>query len=254
MKTDYSKLASTYDKRYESSPMLGVEQTLHDIILQNKFKSVLEIGCGMGHWLDKLVHKTSICCGVDPSMKMLRKNSPANQSFFCINGVAEHVPFPDGSFDFIFCVNAIHHFADLDLFLNEANRILRDQGQLAIFGMNPRDPDMQYYQYKYFPSVYERDIARFKDLSIIEDKLRDKGFKHISQFVVEKIKSEHIGKSVFEDPFLDKRSTSQLAMLSDEQYDQGIENINQAINQAEASGENITFLSVIPMHMLIAEK
>jgi SAM-dependent methyltransferase len=45
---------------------------------------------------------------------------------------AMDLPFPDGSFDVVFCLEAAHCFADKPRFLREANRVLRTGGFLLL--------------------------------------------------------------------------------------------------------------------------
>ncbi len=45
---------------------------------------------------------------------------------------AEELPFEDGRFDLVTCRIAAHHFGHVDRFLNEAHRVLKDGGVLAI--------------------------------------------------------------------------------------------------------------------------
>ena len=48
---DYNQVASTYDMRYQVSPLSGVSQALHKLAERISARSALEVGCGTGHWL-----------------------------------------------------------------------------------------------------------------------------------------------------------------------------------------------------------
>jgi hypothetical protein len=77
------------------------------------------------------------------------------------------------------------------------------------------------------------------------------GLKRCSWTVVEEIHDTKVGRSVLDDPFLRKEATSQLALLSDEAYAEGIGRIEVALDNAEAAGETLTFRSDITIGMLV---
>ncbi len=62
--------------------------------------------------------------------------------FRSIRGIAQLLPFPDGSFDFVFSSNAFHHISALDSALFEMRRVLRPGGLVfANFGPIWSAPD-----------------------------------------------------------------------------------------------------------------
>ncbi len=105
-----------------------------------------------------------------------------------------------------------------------------NNGMLAVFGVDPHI-DKEWYVYDYFDSVYENDLNRFPSLDHLKVILNKAGFEEIEIKVVEKIYSERIGKDVLNDPFLGKQHCSQLANLSDEEYEKGINKIKNQIKQ-----------------------
>ena len=69
--------------------------------------------------------------GIDPSQGMLdqaRKVAPLRY----VRGFAEHLPFRDGSFDFLSMGYALRHVADLRTTFAEAHRVLRPGGRLLL--------------------------------------------------------------------------------------------------------------------------
>jgi hypothetical protein len=56
-------------------------------------------------------------------------------------------------------------------------------------------------------------------------------FDDIKITEIEKVYNERIGNDVFNDPFLNKHHCSQLANLSDEEYQKGIDNIKIQITK-----------------------
>jgi hypothetical protein len=69
--------------------------------------------------------------------------------------------------------------------------------------------------------------------------------------VVERIQDIKVGRAVLDDPFLAKDAASQLVLLSDEAYADGIRRIEAALARAEAHGETLLFPSEITLGMLV---
>ena len=80
------------------------------------------------------------------------------------------------------------------------------------------------------------------------------GFQKVSSETVERILNTHKGRNVLNDPFLKHNATSQLALLSNEQYQAGMQKIRLALEQAEVREEAISFRSEIPVKMIFGYK
>ncbi|WP_419780998.1 class I SAM-dependent methyltransferase [Maridesulfovibrio sp.] len=94
--------------------------------------SVLDIGCGRGgfiSWLKKNCPELS-CFGVDLDLKSL----PANRSGspFFINGDISKLPFASSQFDVVTCFHVLEHVLDIDVFLAERARILKEGGHFVL--------------------------------------------------------------------------------------------------------------------------
>ena len=54
-------------------------------------------------------------------------------------------------------------------FVNNAHRLLKQGGTLAVIGMNPHDGRDRWFLYDYFPGTYETDLSRYPSIDAIGD-------------------------------------------------------------------------------------
>jgi hypothetical protein len=59
-----------------------------------------------------------------------------------------------------------------------------------------------------------------------------------------------VGRDILDEPMLQKNATSQLSLLTDEQYSDGIARIRAAVAKAEAIREEVVFSVDISLHMV----
>jgi SAM-dependent methyltransferase len=240
-KTDYGKIANTYNKRYDENYLVNIEKEIKSIITSNNYKTILEAGCGTGRWISSLEDKDINIFGLDYSLDMIKIPKDEKSHHKLVNADAVDIPFKNNFFDLIFCVNAIHHFPDKEKFISECNRTLKSNGMLSVFGVDPHI-DKDWYVYDYFDSVYKTDLKRFPSLELLKKILAAEEFSDIEIKVVETVHHGKIGKDVLDDPFLQKNHSSQLANLSDEEYRKGIDNIK---NEIEINPGTVFTTSVI---------
>lgn len=249
IKTDYSKIAKTYNKRYTSNYLTNIENEIINLISNNNYNNILEAGCGTGRWIKSLKDFNKNVFGMDYSYDMLKIPKDNNGNLNVVNGNAVEIPFKNNFFDLIFCVNAVHHFPDKVKFIWESKRTLSANGMIAIFGVDPHI-DKNWYVYKYFDSVYKNDLLRFPSVASLKSLFEQQDFIDIETTKVEEIYDERIGNDVFNDPFINKNHCSQLANLSDEDYVKGISKIKKAIDQ----NPKIIFTTSITFYLTFAKK
>src|SRR5574340_440224 len=112
------------------------KKTMPQAIPKKEIKSIADLGCGSGRFLNFL-QKTYAAkvFGVDPSKKMLREAKQMagrNKRIKLLKGSAEAIPLKDKSVDLIFISLAFHHFNKMDKAMKEIKRILRPQGLVAV--------------------------------------------------------------------------------------------------------------------------
>lgn len=251
-RVNYDEIADQYDRRYQVSPMKPVGAALKTVLSGLGAARVLEVGCGTGHWLAELASPAREIIGLDSSMGMLRSaQAKAPPSTHLAQGRAEYLPFPLDSFEFLYVVNALHHFADRQRFIGEARRVLAPGGALAVIGsVPPRRED--WYVYEYFEGTYETDLARFASREMLRGWLSAAGFVRVESRVIHEIDDELAGRAILDDLFIEKHSTSQLALLSDDAYRTGVRRIRAAIARAEATRRQVTFRSRLQLVMVTA--
>jgi ubiquinone/menaquinone biosynthesis C-methylase UbiE len=237
---NYDQIASTYHRRYEVNKLAGVVAALWNLVKDREARQVLEVGCGTGRWLTELQPVVPRLYGLDLSGGMLQQARKTRQPAL-VQGRAERLPWPNQTFDLIFCVNALHHFNRPQGFVTEAQRLLRPGGSLAIVGMDPRTHRHDWYIYDYFERTFEADLNRFPSWCAVRDWLVAANFSQVEWRPVARVLDHKIGRAVLADPFLQKNAASQLSLLTDEAYAAGMGRIEAAIAVSEAAGETLTF-------------
>ena len=252
-RVDYDRIAAQYNRRFQGEGQRGTATALQDLAHQYNAERILEVGCGTGRWLADLRSATPALFGLDLSAGMLHEAQERDPQMGLVRGQAGQLPFPNATFDLIYCVNAIHHFQGQAEFVQQAARLLRPGGQLAVVGMDPRQQRDKWYVYDYFPGTYPADLERFPSWGQVMDWMVAAGLIEISWRLVERIYDPKQGRRVLSDPFLEKNAASQLALLSDQEYAAGIKRIQRALAKAEAAGDNLVFPVEILSYMLVGK-
>src|ERR1700750_2087307 len=102
-------------------------------------RDTIELGCGTGYVSSWLARRGARPVGIDNSEKQLETALAFQQEFGIefplLHGDAEHVPYPDGSFDLAISEYGASIWCDPYAWIPEAARLLRPGGQL-IFLVN----------------------------------------------------------------------------------------------------------------------
>jgi len=236
-RTDYDDLAAAYDRRYEQHDYSGVVAAL-DAFVGDDSPHVLEVGCGTGHWLRQLSAKGMRAAGLDPSAGMLAR-AKTRADAVLVQGTAERLPWANATFDRVFCVNALHHFPDKTGFIAEAARVLQPGGQLMTIGLDPHAGTDRWYVYDYFETVLTLDKRRYPSTCRLREWMQAAGFVSCHTREVQHWTTSIDGRAALKQGRLDRTTTSQLRMLSDDEYREGLDEILNAAAAAEARGESL---------------
>ncbi|WP_256300813.1 class I SAM-dependent methyltransferase [Haloarchaeobius salinus] len=113
----------------------------------------LEIGVGSARFAAPL----GMQVGLDPAARMLAR--ARERGVDAVGGVAEALPFRDGSFDTALLVTTICFVDDIPQTLSEARRVLRPDGSLVIGYIDRDSPVGQVYQEKQSENPFYRDAV-----------------------------------------------------------------------------------------------
>ena len=252
--TDYDRIADRFDARYGLYGYDGVGEAVRTFVGDAPV-AVLEVGCGTGHWLAavqarlkpspddidrsaKALSERRVLAGVDPSAPMLARARIAAPAARLIQARAEDLPWRDEAFDRVFCVNALHHFTDRNRFFAEARRVLKPGGGLLTIGKDPHGERDTWWVYDYFEETRDIDRARFAQVKTLRGELARAGFAWAESFEADHIEAVHpAGPALADgaDGVVARSFTSQLTVLSDEEFARGVARMREA--NAAAGGE-----------------
>ena len=253
-RVNYNQISKVYNSRYEQNPLTGVQTYLTNYVISNSPKDILEVGCGTCHWLSILADNDSKLFGADLSIGMLRKARTSSQKLRLINSDADRLPLKENSFDFIYVVNAIHHFPKPLNFIKQVRNLLKYKGSLCIIGIEISESINDWYIYQYFKRAIEIDLKRFPSFKDLSNEMRNNSFTNISRTLAEQVNAVRNGNDILHDHFLNKQGASQLALLSDEEYLAGINQIERDIKAAHNEKREITFQTKLNFYSLVGTK
>ena len=113
-------------------------------------REMLEIGCGSGRLSSQLADKVKSLTAIDPDQATINR---ARKEISGVNfrvGSGEKLKFNDKSYDIVLFSYSLHH-QDCARALDEANRVLRDNGSILII-----EPSTE-GEYTQFVSLFQED-------------------------------------------------------------------------------------------------
>ncbi len=113
-----------------------IESRLERVLGKGAFgqQEILEVGCGGGLICEELARRGLVVTGIDPAQTALeearryvQKSYLGNNAYFEM-GVAENLPYADGSFSVIVCLDTLEHVKELAVSIKEIARVLAPGG------------------------------------------------------------------------------------------------------------------------------
>jgi 2-polyprenyl-6-hydroxyphenyl methylase / 3-demethylubiquinone-9 3-methyltransferase len=119
--------------------------------------TVLDLGCAGGFMAEAMAERGAVVTGIDPAAEAIaaaRAHAVAHRKSIQYDvGVGEALPYADGSFDAVVCVDVLEHVADLDRVLSEIARVSRPGGKFL------------------FDTINRNPLATFATITMAEDVL-----------------------------------------------------------------------------------
>lgn len=145
IKKYWNKRSSSYGLDKDKSTAIAEtwETVLHDLVATGAGRKALDVGTGTGQFAVYLANKGFEVTGVDLSEEMIataRQNAAQEGLLIRFQtGDAEHLDFPDNSFDVVVSRNLLWTLPRPDKALKEWKRVLKPGGKLVVsdgFWMN----------------------------------------------------------------------------------------------------------------------
>jgi SAM-dependent methyltransferase len=148
---DYGRIGGSFSRYRRPDPRIAraVRQALGDA------RSVVNVGAGAGSYEPHDLHVTA----VEPSASLRRQRPIALAP--AIDAVAEHLPFPDDSFDAAMTTFSVHQWSDLAGGLREMRRVSR--GPVVILTCDPGLLD-RFWLTDYAPEVITAEARRYPSM------------------------------------------------------------------------------------------
>src|SRR5262249_12402516 len=101
-------------------------------------RTALEVACGSGGATERMARETGATCigvdinehGIEAAKARARDSGLASRVSYQLVDASKRLPFPDESFDAIFCNDAINHLPGRLDYLRDWHRVLRPGGRL----------------------------------------------------------------------------------------------------------------------------
>lgn len=247
---DYDGVADRYGRRYELYGYAGVRDAVLKFVGGGR-PAVAEIGCGSGHWLETLSGRVGRLAGVDPSVRMLAHARAAAPAALIVRGRGTALPFRDAVFDRIVCVNALHHFGDRLQFFGEARRLLRSGGGVLTVGLDPHAERDRWWVYDHFERTREFDAARFAPVRTLRGEIARAGFSWAESYEADRIDKTVSLADALASGVIDRSFTSELMILSDEEYERGVTRLRQADAERTAGGGTFELVTDLRLYATV---
>jgi ubiquinone/menaquinone biosynthesis C-methylase UbiE len=167
----FDKYFEDYDQWYENNKSIYLSEleAFKKVIPINK--KGLEIGVGTGRFAEPL----GIEYGVDPSENMLSIARKRGIKTFV--GKGENLPFPDKEFDYVLLAITICFVENPDKVIEEARRVLKDNGKIIIGIVDKNSPLGKFYLEKKKEGHKFYKYATFYSTEEIVEMLKKHNFK-----------------------------------------------------------------------------
>lgn len=153
---------------------------------------VLENGCGLGVYLEKLRHFAPTVFGLEYDFERAAQAGKRNLPSLVVCAAGERLPYPDNAFDVILSNEVIEHVQDDRAAVAEMVRALRPGGRLILFCPNRWYPVETH-------GIYWRGEYKFGNIPLVNylpDSLRNKLAPHVRAYTARGLRQLFAGLPV----------------------------------------------------------
>ena len=138
--------AGAYDDWFAKITSQAIEPLLDSLGDNLQGSKALDVCTGTGHLAAAAAKRGAIVEGLDFAEEMIAKAKSNYPTVAFRAGDAEHLPYDDGSFDFVVCAFGHLHFEDADKAIAEAYRVLKPGGRHAFTVWRGPDQGSDFFQ------------------------------------------------------------------------------------------------------------
>lgn len=158
----FASVANDQDQLgHEYLPQEDIESALLDLVSGLKFSRMVDLGTGTGRMLKLFARHIQSGVGVDDSVEMLRvaRHTLSDDAYAHISvqqADLQDAPLRDGAADLVTLHQVLHFLDDSEHALEEAARLLKDEGHLLI-------TDFTAHQFEHYRENYAHRHLGFSD-------------------------------------------------------------------------------------------
>jgi ubiquinone/menaquinone biosynthesis C-methylase UbiE len=227
-RVDYDRIAHLYDEPMRDH---APDPDFSEYLLERPQSDVselvvLDMGCGTGKQLAANSEKypDTAMVGLDLFGGMLQQARKRCDTVCWVQGDSSATPFCDDTFDYVTNQFSYSHVLDKKRLFSEAFRILKRDGRYTMTHIDPWSMP-NWVVYRYFPAAQRRDFKDFLTAESFVERMLDAGFSNT------KIRRTYRKEALSVREFLDYASlryrTSQLMVISDQSYEEGLDALQE---------------------------
>ena len=124
-------------QHFKKTDLDKIGQDYFDLIKLDEWKDcvALDVGCGSGRWAQFLNPYFKFIEAIDPSDSVFSasQNLAAFKNIRVTKAGVGNIPFPDQSFDFVYCLGVLHHIPDTSAALRKCYEKLKTNGRFLFY-------------------------------------------------------------------------------------------------------------------------
>jgi len=228
-KTDYDTASIDFDNIRSRNP-LHLDDWTNGLIRWGRITNesrVLDAGCGTGRYSLEIGKRTGAkVVGTDYSRGMLGQACRKEVGRWLQSDIAR-LPFGDRAFDTVIIMLVLQHVDDVPLAISEANRVLKNGGQLVIVTVS--HARIRRHIMRHFPGAVQIDLDRFMPVPEMKWHLANQDFVRIHHHIVQSEPTESTIEQTLQR--FRKRYISTLALVPEKDFEKNMEIFEKALRE-----------------------